>query len=82
MAGMMDPIEQGRLLVDMVRTAAKRHADSWEALVPNAFEINQHAEAAEEEAYAELASAKRALRDHICATYGIAPGELGSLATP
>jgi hypothetical protein len=74
--------EEGRALVSAVREAASRHADSWEALVPNAFEINTDAEAAEEDAYAELALSKCALRDHICAVYGISLRELSSLATP
>ncbi|KRB91579.1 hypothetical protein ASE22_06290 [Sphingomonas sp. Root720] len=73
---------EGRQLVQLVREAALRHATSWEALVPNAFEIDLDAEEAEESAYADMALAKRALRDHICAVYGISLRELGSLAAP
>jgi len=68
--------------VEAVRKAAQAHATSWEALVPNALEINLDAEAAEEVAYEEMAVAKRALRDHICAIYGISFRELNSLAAP
>ena len=72
----------GRGLVAMVRAAAKVHAGSWEALVPDRFSVNLLHEAAEEEAYAELAAAKTVLRDHICETYGITIRELSSLALP
>jgi hypothetical protein len=74
--------DEAKHLVEMVRQAARRHATSWEALVPDPSTINSSAEAAEEAAYAEMALAKRALRDHICATYGITVRELSSLATP
>lgn len=67
-------------LVAAVRDAAGRHSNSWEALVPSAFEVNLDAEAAEEDAYAAMAAAKRALRDHICQAYGITIRELRSLA--
>lgn len=77
-----DEQETGRALVAAVRVAAARHKGSWEAMVPDAFTINPHAEQAEEAAYAEMAAAKRALRDHICTVYGIAAHELGSLALP
>lgn len=69
-------------LVAEVRAAARAHNDSWEAMVPDAFTVNPAAEAAEEAAYADMAVAKRALRDHICRTYGISIRELASLAQP
>jgi len=40
------------------------------------------AEQAEEVTYAEMAKAKAALRQHICATYGLSIRELASLAMP
>lgn len=67
-------------MVAAVREAALRHAESWESLVPDTQGINMAAEAAEEAAYTEMALAKRALRDHICQTYGISQRELASLA--
>ena len=75
-------MNDGRHLVALVREAAARHSTSWEALVPSSFEVNLEAEAAEEEAYAEMARAKRALRNHICDVYGISIRELSSLAMP
>ena len=69
-------------LVAAVRTAAAAHNATWESLVPNPFTVNLAAEAEEEAAYAEMAAAKRDLRDHICRTYGISIRELSSLATP
>jgi hypothetical protein len=75
-------ITDGRALVEGVREMARKHAITWEALVPNSFVVNADAEAAEEEAYAEMARAKAALRDHICEVYGISVRELGSLAIP
>jgi hypothetical protein len=72
----------GRELVRLVREAAREHNHSWERLVPDAFTINPDAEAAEERAYADMAAAKRALRDHICTVYGISARELSSLALP
>ena len=74
--------KDARALVDAVRAAAKRHDLTWDALVPDRFTVNAAAEAAEEVAYVEMAQAKRALRDHICATYGISINELASLAMP
>lgn len=74
--------QQGHALVEQVRLAARAHAVSWEALVPDRFTVNVAAEAAEEDAYAGLAEAKAALRDHICRTYGISARELSSLALP
>ena len=59
----------GRGLVSEVRHAARAHGRTWEALVPSQFEINLDAEGAEEAAYAEMAQAKRRLRDHICESY-------------
>ena len=72
----------GKDLVMAVRAAAAQHNITWEAMVPDMFTVNLDAEAAEEAAYAEMAAAKRALRDHICTTYGITMRELGSLAMP
>lgn len=72
----------GRLLVAAVRDAARLHNATWEMLVPDRVTINLAAEAAEEAAYAEMAVAKRALRDHICTVYGISIRELASLAMP
>ena len=71
---------EGARLVQAVREAAQRHNLTWEVLVPECLTINSAAEAAEEEAYAEMAEAKRALRDHICTVYGISLRELASLA--
>ena len=71
----------GRTLVAEVREAAQAHGETWEMLVPSHFEINLEAEEAEEAAYTEMAQAKRRLRDHICASYGISIRELFSLAT-
>lgn len=75
-------MEDGHALVNEVRVAARRHNLTWTSLVPDRFTINHDAEAAEEVAYAEMAVAKRALRDHICRTYGITVEELASLAMP
>lgn len=72
----------GRALVEGVREAARRHAVTWEVLVPSSFVVNLDAEQIEEAAYAEMAEAKAALRDHICRTYGISIRELSSLAIP
>ncbi|RVT93836.1 hypothetical protein [Sphingomonas crocodyli] len=72
----------GQDLVAAVRAAAAAHRTTWEAMVPNHFEVNLDMEAAEEEAYAEMARAKAILRDHICKTYGISIRELSSLAMP
>jgi hypothetical protein len=72
----------GKALVGLVREAARRHSRTWEALVPDEFTVNLAAEPAEERAYAEMAIAKAALRDHICEVYGISIRELASLAMP
>ena len=69
-------------LVESVRQAARDHNESWENLVPDAFKVDFAHEEAEELAYAEMTAAKRALRDHICDTYGITIRELASLAMP
>jgi hypothetical protein len=74
--------DRGKELVAVVREAARKHAISWEALVPDRFVVNLAAEADEEAAYAEMAEAKRALRDHICEVYGVSIRELSSLAAP
>ncbi len=79
---MEEEIAKGRTLVADVRQAARAHGLSWAALVPNPYEVNLGAEAAEEEAYADMARAKAALRDHICEIYGISSAELCSLARP
>lgn len=79
---MQHQIENGRTLVALVREAARRHGLTWDVLVPSAFEVNLAAEDAEEAAYAEMAQAKAALRDHICDTYGISIRELNALAVP
>jgi hypothetical protein len=73
---------EAKQLVEAVREAARRHNQTWENLVPNAFQVDFAHEEAEELAYAEMAAAKRALRDHICETYGITIRELASLAMP
>jgi len=73
---------KGHDLVAAVRAAAAAHQMTWEALVPNQFEVNFAAEHAEEAAYSAMARAKAALREHICSTYGISIRELSSLATP
>ncbi|MBW6523636.1 hypothetical protein KZ810_09025 [Sphingomonas sp. RHCKR47] len=75
-------MEDGRALVDDVRDAARQHGLTWDAMVPDRFTVNRAAEADEERAYAEMAIAKRALRNHICATYGLTVDELASLAMP
>jgi hypothetical protein len=72
-------MDDGKALVQDVRDAAARHKLSWGVLVPSAFVVDPQAEQAEEEAYQDMALAKRALRDHICVTYGITAAELCSL---
>jgi hypothetical protein len=72
----------GKALVAAVRKAARRHNLTWEALVPSSEHVDLVHEEAEELAYAEMAAAKAALRDHICETYGITVRELASLAMP
>jgi len=72
----------GKELVAAVRQAARTHNLTWEALVPSRDHVNVEHEEAEELAYAEMALAKAALRDHICETYGITARELAGLATP
>jgi hypothetical protein len=73
---------EGSELVAAVRAAAARHSLTWEQLVPSSFVIDHSAEAAEEEAYRDMAEVKKRLRDHICATYGLSIRELSSLAMP
>jgi hypothetical protein len=80
-SGMTQHVD-GKYLVEAVREAARHHNSTWEALVPDHFTIDIDHEDAEEEAYAEMARAKTALRDHICETYGISLRELISLAKP
>ena len=80
---MLDTVtKEAHHLVAAVRAAAAVHQTSWEALVPNRFEVNLDAEEAEEEAYSEMAVKKADLRRHICETYGISIRELSSLARP
>lgn len=69
----------GKELVAAVREAARRHGATWDALVPSDFHVDMAHEDAEERAYAEMAAAKRALRDHICETYGLTIHELAGL---
>ena len=73
--------DTGRELVEAVRAAARAHAESWEALVPDRFVVNLAAEAQEEAAFEDMAAVKRRLRDHICDTYGVSIRELANLAT-
>jgi hypothetical protein len=73
--------DEARELVDAVRVAARVHAESWEALVPDRFVVNLAAEASEEAAFDAMAAVKRRLRDHICETYGVSIRELANLAT-
>ena len=73
--------DSARQLVEEVRAAARVHAASWEALVPDSFVVNLAAEAQEEAAFDDMAEAKRRLRDHICDTYGVSIRELANLAT-
>jgi hypothetical protein len=76
-----DTVTEGHRLVARVRAAAVAHSKSWDELVPNRLEINFDAEVAEEAAYADMAGHKAALREHICATYGLSIRELASLAS-
>jgi urocanate hydratase len=71
-----------RALVAAALDATRAHGSSWGALVPDAFTVNDAAEAAEEAAYAAMAAAKARLRDHVHATYGITLQQLCSLAMP
>lgn len=73
---------KGKALVAALREAARRHSAAWATLIPDSSQINSHAEAAEEQAYAEMAAAKSALRDHVREIYGISIDELNSLAMP
>jgi hypothetical protein len=75
-------LNDARELVESVRAAARAHNRTWEALVPDAFTVNLAAEAEEERAYEAMATAKHALRDHICSVYGLSIRELASLAMP
>ena len=75
-------MSDGQELVAAVRRAARAHSRTWEAMVPDQFTVDLAAEAAEEADYTEMALHKRALRDHICDTYGISIRELTSLALP
>lgn len=77
---MNDVTREGHALVADVRAAARVHAASWEALVPDSFTVNFAAEAVEEAAFADMAEAKRRLRDHICEVYGVSIRELADLA--
>lgn len=79
---MTETEDRARALVAEVREAARAHKLTWEALVPNRFEVDLAHEAAEDAAYADMAEAKRRLRAHICDTYGLSIRELSSLAMP
>ena len=72
----------GRELVAAVHAAARRHNLIWDALVPSHDFVDFAHEEAEDRAYAELAAAKGALRDHIRETYGLTIRELTNLAMP
>lgn len=78
---MDDTQREGRDLVADVREAAALHKVSWGLLVPSPHMVDLGAEHVEEMAYQDMAEAKRRLRDHICATYGISASELCSLAS-
>jgi hypothetical protein len=69
----------GRALVAVVRATAERHSIAWKALVPSRDVVDWSAEDIEDAAFNEMAEAKRALRQHMCETYGITPEELGYL---
>lgn len=81
LAEMIEQTDMGKSLVAEVRAAAARHRTTWDALVPDQFTVDLAHELAEESAYAEMAAAKRRLRDHICETYGLSARELASLAS-
>ncbi len=71
---------EARALVAAARQAASEHGSAWSELVPTVHVVNRAAEAGEEAAYLAMVEAKRRLRDHIVATYGLSPGELAGLA--
>ena len=73
-------MQEGRILVTVVREAAKKHNVTWGMLVPAPDKVNDWAEPIEEAAFQELAVAKHELRQHICETYGISVTELANLA--
>jgi hypothetical protein len=73
-------MQDGRVLVTVVREAAEKHNVMWSMLVPSPDKVNDWAEPIEEAAFQELAAAKHELRQHICETYGISATELASLA--
>ena len=73
-------MQEGRILVTVVREAAKKHNVTWGMLVPAPDKVNDSAEPIEEAAFQELAAAKHELRQHICETYGISVTELANLA--
>ena len=72
--------DEGQALVEAVRAAARAHGVSWQAMVPSSFVVNADAEADEDVAFAAMADAKRRLRAHVLATYGVSIGELANLA--
>jgi hypothetical protein len=76
---MNDRHTAGRALVAIVRATAERHNIAWNALVPSREVVDWSAEDIEDAAFNEMVEAKRALRQHICETYGITPEELGHL---
>ena len=73
-------MNEGQALIEAVRAAARAHGASWQAMVPNSFVVNADAEADEDLAFTAMAEAKRRLREHIAATYGVSIRELASLA--
>ena len=73
-------MNEGQALVDAVRSAARTHGASWQAMVPSSFVVNADAEADEDRAFAAMAEAKRRLREHIAVTYGVPIRELANLA--
>jgi hypothetical protein len=77
---MTETEREGRDLVADVREAAARHKVSWGLLVPTPHVVDLGAEHVEEMAFQDMAKAKRRLREHICATYGLTVAELCSLA--
>lgn len=77
-----DTVSQAHSLVAAVRAAAAAHRTTWEAMVPDSFEVNPAMEPLEEAAWAEMAQAKAVLRRHICETYGLSARELAGLTMP
>jgi len=70
----------GKDLVAAVQEAMRKHGTAWAAMVPDAYGVNNQAEQAEEDAYAELAHLRTVLCDHVYDTYGVSVSELSRLA--